>query len=171
MSEAQIKLRYRCFKDGWESVESNPRSGRLSTIKTPENVECVRAAINKNRRLTVRELEEAPGIPRTITKEDYIEVLRRLSDAVRRKRQQLWASGDCQLNHDNAPAYSTALVQDFLVNHRITEVCQSLYSPNLAPRDFWPFPKLKSFLKGRRFVNATVTQYTSSVNGISLLTD
>ena len=46
-----------------------------------------------------------------------------------------------------------------------------LYSQDLAPCDFWLFPKLKSPLKGRRFVNVTVTQYTSSVNSISLPTD
>ena len=66
MSEAQIKLWYRRFKDGRESVESNQRSGRPSARRTPENVESVRAAINENRRMTVRELEEDLGIPRTI---------------------------------------------------------------------------------------------------------
>ena len=65
MSEAQIKLWYRRFKDGRESVEGDRRSGRPSTSRTPENVESVRAAINENRRLTVRELEEDLGIPRT----------------------------------------------------------------------------------------------------------
>ena len=45
------------------------------------------------------------------------------------------------------------------------------YSPHLPLCDFWLFPKLKSPLKWRRFVNATVTQHTSSVNGVSLLTD
>jgi len=45
------------------------------------------------------------------------------------------------------------------------------YSPDLAPCDFWLFPKLKSPLKRRRFVNVTVTQYTSSVSGVSLPTD
>ena len=35
------------------------------------------------------------------------------------------------------------------------------YSPDLAACDFWLFPKLKTSLKGKRFVNATVTQYTS----------
>jgi hypothetical protein len=44
-------------------------------------------------------------------------------------------------------------------------------SPDLAPYDFWLFPKLKSPFKKRRFVNAKVTQYTSSVNGVSLPTD
>jgi hypothetical protein len=45
------------------------------------------------------------------------------------------------------------------------------YSQDLFPCDFWLFPKLNSPLKERRFVNATVTQYTSSVNGVSLPTD
>ena len=151
-------------------MESDPRSGRPSTSRKPENVERVWAAINENRLLTVRELGEALGIPWTITKEDYSEVLRRLRDAVRRKRPQQWASCDWQLHHDSAPAHSTALVQDFLVNHRITKVCQSLYRPDLAPCNFRLFPKPKSPLKGRRFVNVTVTQYTSSVNGVSLPT-
>jgi len=78
-----------------------------------------------------------------------------------------------QLHHDNALAHSTALVKDFFggTKHRIVQVCQHAYSPDLAPSDFWLFPKLKSPLKVRRLVNATVTQYTSSVNGVSLLTD
>jgi len=59
----------------------------------------------------------------------------------------------------------------FLAKHRITLVCQHPYSPDLAPWDFWFFSKLKSPLKVRRFVNATVTQYTSSVKGVSLPTD
>ena len=45
------------------------------------------------------------------------------------------------------------------------------YSPDLAPCNFWLFSKLKSPLKRRRLVNATVTQYISSVNGVSLPTD
>jgi hypothetical protein len=76
-----------------------------------------------------------------------------------------------QLHHDNAPDNSTALMQAFLAKHRITQVCQHPYSPDLAPCDFWFFSKLKSPLKVRIFVNAIVTQYTSSVNGVSLLTD
>jgi hypothetical protein len=47
MSEAQMKLWYRSFKGGWESVESDPHSGRPSTSRTPENVELMWATINK----------------------------------------------------------------------------------------------------------------------------
>jgi len=76
-----------------------------------------------------------------------------------------------QLHHDNAPAHSTALLKAFLAKHHITEACQPLYSPDLTPYDFWLFPKLKSLLKGRRFVTATVTQCTGSDSGVSLPTD
>ena len=39
----------------------------------------------------------------------------------------------------------------FSATHQITQVIQSPYSPDLAPCDFWLFPKLKSPLKGKRF--------------------
>jgi len=45
VSEAQIKLWYWLFKNDWESVESDPRSGRPSTSRTPEYVKSAQAAI------------------------------------------------------------------------------------------------------------------------------
>ena len=39
---------------------------------------------------------------------------------------------------------------EFLVNHQITQVTWPPYSPDLAPCNFWLFPKLKSPLKGKR---------------------
>lgn len=87
----------------------------------------------------------------TINKESYRETLRRLRDAVRRKRPDLWASGDWMLQHDNAPAHSSCLVQQFLGKHGIPQVPHPPYSPDLAPCDFWLFPKLKYPMKGTRF--------------------
>ena len=40
---------------------------------------------------------------------------------------------------------------EFLAKLQITQVTQPLYTPDLAPYDFWLFSKLKSPLKGRRF--------------------
>jgi hypothetical protein len=54
-----------------------------------------------------------------------------------------WTKRADQLHHDNVPVHSTALVQALLAKHRITQVCQPSYSPDLAPCDFWLFPKLK----------------------------
>jgi transposase len=55
------------------------------------------------------------------------------------------------LQHDNAPAHSSFLVRDFLAKHATTVLPQPPYSPDLAPADFFLFPKLKSTVKGRRF--------------------
>jgi hypothetical protein len=42
----------------------------------------------------------------------------------------------------NAPAQFKALVQTFLENQCITQVCQHFYSPELAPCDLCFFPKI-----------------------------
>ena len=69
MSAVQIKVRHKHFEDGWESVESDPHSGRPATSRTSERVERVRAAINKDQQLTGWELEADPGIPNTTVSE------------------------------------------------------------------------------------------------------
>ena len=53
MSAAQMKVWHKYFKGVSESVESDPHSGRLATGRTPENVEHVQAAINKDQQLRV----------------------------------------------------------------------------------------------------------------------
>ena len=55
------------------------------------------------------------------------------------------------LQHDNAPSHSSFLVRDFLAKNATTILPQPPYSPDLAPADFFLFPKLKSTLKGRCF--------------------
>ena len=87
----------------------------------------------------------------TVTKEYYREVLRRLREAVRRKRRDLWESKNWRLHHDNAPAHSSQLVGDFLAKHGVPLVRQPPYSPGLSPADFWLFPKVKKQLKGHQF--------------------
>ena len=58
-------------------------------------------------------------------------VLKRLRDAVRRKRPRFWSSGDWLLHHDNAPAHSSNLVQQFLTKHKILQLRQPPYSPDI----------------------------------------
>jgi hypothetical protein len=55
----------------------------------------------------------------TINKEYYLKVIRHLRDAVWHKRPDLWASRNWQLHHDNAPAHSSHLIQNFLAKHGI----------------------------------------------------
>ena len=76
----------------------------------------------------------------TINEEYYVEVLKILRDAVRRKRPRFGSSGDWLLHHDNA--HSSNLVQQFSAKYKIVELRQPPYSPDIAPCDFWMFPKL-----------------------------
>ena len=87
----------------------------------------------------------------TINKEFYLEVLRRLRESVRRKRQEKWRDGDWILHHDKAPAHTSHLVQQFLAKHGTAQLEQPPYSPDLTPCDFFLFPRLKKVLKGHRF--------------------
>jgi transposase len=67
------------------------------------------------------------------------------------KRAELWTNNSWFLHHDNAPAYASLLIRDFLAKTKLTVLPQPPYSPDLAPSDFFLFPKLKYTLKGQRF--------------------
>ena len=41
MCVVQIKVWHKCSRDGQESIENDPGSGKPATSRTPENVECV----------------------------------------------------------------------------------------------------------------------------------
>ncbi|KAI6659604.1 Histone-lysine N-methyltransferase SETMAR-like [Oopsacas minuta] len=47
--------------------------------------------------------------------------------------------------------YTVLRTREFLENYRIGTLPHPPYSPDLAPCDFWLFPKLKDQLRGRRF--------------------
>ncbi|XP_055952375.1 uncharacterized protein LOC129988229 isoform X2 [Argiope bruennichi] len=65
-----------------------------------------------------------------------------LRDAVRRKRPDLWMTKNWQLHRDNALAHSSHLIQTFFAEHGIPVISQPPYSPDMAPCEFWLFPKL-----------------------------
>jgi transposase len=68
--------------------------------------------------------------------EYYKGLLERVRNDVRRKRPEKWANGFI-LHHNNTP-WAT--------------VCpHPPYSPDLAPCDFWLFPKVKITMKCKRF--------------------
>ena len=82
---------------------------------------------------------------RTVNKEYYLEVMRRLREAIRKKRPELWKNNSWLLHHDNAPAHSSLLVRNFLVKNNTIIMPQPPYSPDLAPCDFFLFPRLKRY--------------------------
>ncbi|XP_033610182.1 uncharacterized protein LOC111871520 isoform X2 [Cryptotermes secundus] len=96
-----------------------------------------------------------PGSPKgqTVNKEYYLKVQRRLREAIRKKRPDLWKNNSWLLHHDNAPAHTSLLVREFLAKNNTVTMPQPPYSPDMAPCDFFLFPKIKRTLKGRRFTS------------------
>lgn len=56
LSKTQVYEWYKAFKDGRETVEDAPRSGRPSTSTNDDNVEKVKEIVLENRHTSVREL-------------------------------------------------------------------------------------------------------------------
>lgn len=54
-------------------------------------------------------------------------------------------------HHDNASAHTSARTLDFFNSENVHILPHPPYSPDLAPCDFYLFPKIKEKLKGRRF--------------------
>jgi len=77
--------------------------------------------------------------------------LARLRATVRRKWPELWENQTWILHHDNATADASLLIRSYLAKHQTSVVPHPPYSPDLAPADFFLFPKLKTTLKGCRF--------------------
>jgi len=91
-----------------------------------------------------------------VNKQRYLEVLACLRNAVCTKRPELWKNQTWMLHHDNAPAHALLLIRSYLAKHQTSVVPHPPYSPDLAPSDFFLFPKLKTTLKWCHF-QTTVT--------------
>jgi transposase len=151
MSQTAIFKWHKLFKDGREGVEDEPRAGRPWTSRIDDNVQRVREMLNSDHRLSVRMVADEIGIDKMtvhniITGAFCLKVLRRLKRRVNRVRSAI--AGNWKLHHDNAPSHTCSTVTEYLTINGITTIPQPPYSPDLAPADFFLFPKVKSSLKG-----------------------
>ena len=73
------------------------------------------------------------------------------------------------LLHDNAPSHNAAIVKKFLENRNVAVLHHPPDSPDLAPADYFLFPKLKFSLKERHFQTVKEIQcaMTRELNNIS----
>ena len=79
---------------------------------------------------------------------DYIiDVLKRFLKVFRRKRPEM-ASNKWFLHWDNAPVHTARNVKAFLEDRDINLLEHPPYSPDLAPADYFLFPRMKSDLAG-----------------------
>ena len=115
INQALVFEWHKRFKEARESVRDDERCGRSKEVNTPELI---------GQRVRVR-----------VT---IFEVLREF-----RKRPALLKSGQWHFHQDNASVHNSILVTDYLTTMGIKTVPEPPYSPNLAPCDFWLFPKLR----------------------------
>ena len=87
---------------------------------------------------------EEVNTPQLISQRRYhVEVLRGFRKRFCQKRPALFKSSQWHFHQDNASVHNSILVTDFLTKMDIKTVPQPPYSPDLAPCDFWLFPKLR----------------------------
>ena len=72
-------------------------------------------------------------------------VLREFRKRFHQKRTALFKSARWHFHQDNAPVHNSILVSDYLTEMGIKTVPQPPYSLDLAPCDFWLFPKLRGY--------------------------
>ena len=104
--KATIKSKEKC-------IISETKKGAASQIKCENLLICF---------FDIKGLVHFEFVPRgqTVNRLFYLEVLKRLRDAVRRKRPEMWRSGEWLLHQDNAPAHTALSVRQFLTKNEMT---------------------------------------------------
>ena len=100
----------------------------------------------------------------TVNQVYYKNVLTTLRERVRRRRPDMWKNASWILHYDNALS-----VKRYLAKNNIPVMEHPPYSPDIAPCDFFLFPKIKSALKGTRFesVDAVKAKATQLLNSLT----
>jgi len=80
----------------------------------------------------------------------FLDIIRCLRDAVRRKYPEKWRTNSWFLLHVNAPARRSVYVKHFLAQNNVTTLEHPPYCHNLVAADCHLLPPLKSALKGQR---------------------
>ncbi|UYV65926.1 hypothetical protein LAZ67_3005900 [Cordylochernes scorpioides] len=77
------------------------------------------------------------------------------------KRLERWQNNDWILHVDNSRPHTAHIVLQFLAKYSTIQLPHPPYSPDLAPKDFFLYPKLKMKIKGWKFDNVDMIQAES----------
>lgn len=87
----------------------------------------------------------------TITAKYYTEVVLPQVLHNRAEKARTRSGSRLLLHHDNASAHTAATTVSFVEDSGVQLLPHPPYSPDLAPCDFWLFPKIKKAISGRPF--------------------
>ena len=100
----------------------------------------------------------------TVTAQYYRNVLKGpLKNKMAEKKPKLAANGWI-LHQDNAPSHRAKTTQETIAQLGIEIMPHPPFSQDLAPCDFYLFPRVKRILRGRHF--QTNTELNSAISGI-----
>lgn len=89
---------------------------------------------------------------KTVTADWYSNVcLESVFEKIRNNHHNRLRVSNLILHHDNASSHTAALTKVYLENQKVEVLDHPPYSPDLAPCDFYLFPKIKDILRGHRF--------------------
>ena len=137
--------------------ETKQQSSQWKTASSPRPKKCRQVRSSVKTMLIcffdVKGIVHSEFVPpgHTVNQVFYLEVLRRLRNSIRRKRADLWQTGDWFFHHDNAPVHTAISVAQFLAKNGMVTLPHAPFSPDLAPCDFFLFPRMKRGMKGLRF--------------------
>ncbi len=89
--------------------------------------------------------------PRTVNQITFRQIFTRFDIACQNRRPRGTAQGCRFIHMDNASSHTAHLTRVHMANLGWTVLPHPPYSPDLAPNDFWLYPRVKKGLRGRRF--------------------
>ncbi|XP_046976362.1 histone-lysine N-methyltransferase SETMAR-like [Vanessa cardui] len=107
----------------------------------------------------------------TITGSYYADQIRRWREAIKQKSRGKLRAG-VLFHQDNAPSHKAAVAMTAIQESGFEILEYPPYSPDLAPSDFYLFPRLKEHLRGKKFednseVMAAVEEFLESFEEVA----
>ena len=137
MNRSSVFQWHKRFKEGRESLRDDERCGRSREVRTSEMIGQINDFMNRDRRVSIETLSAQFNVS--------VGAVHKII------REELDNAFHHHFHQDNAPVHKSILVTDYLTQMGIKTVPHPPYSPDLAPCDFWLFPKLKENLRGNRY--------------------
>ncbi|UYV78510.1 hypothetical protein LAZ67_16001822 [Cordylochernes scorpioides] len=151
------------FKAGRISIEDDPSQGRPKFQRTDENVRKITVLIKENPRTTLLELEQDTGISKTTIGRIVTEDLKLKKTPAKfiprflTNEQKLCRLATCEDMMEMTrtdPEWKDKIItgdETWVYGYDPETKPQSAEWRDIAPNDFFLFPKLKAVLKGRHF--------------------
>lgn len=139
--ETWLYLRKIESSGAWVSEGGSPSSEVRRSQFEPKSMFCV--FFMTNGPVLIHQVPRGQSINGTYYQKNCLEPL---VERIKSKRPSKGTHG-IKLHFDNAPPHKTSIVNNYLAEHSIAIMPHPVYSPDLAPCDFWLFGYLKQQLK------------------------